>query len=178
MVPSLLIDTNIVVHYHPINDSIGDLNSGWQQSWTISQLVRRNDKTQRLQPILLSYSSGGIVGKKQATELAIEIARVFTDNRIEWQDSIQLYQLARFMRQLDPAMYSRWGEKWQYCVEWAARVLPHIKAHQLPTFTLGSRYKLDDRFFQAWGKYTGVWEQALLGVETDRVGSQIHQVGK
>ncbi len=178
MVPSLLINTNIVVHYHPINDSIGDLNSGWQQSWTISQLVRKNNKTLRLQPLLLQCAPGGIRGKQQASDLATEIAKVFTDDRIEWQDSIQLSRLNKLMRALDPHMYCRWGEKWQYKPEWASRILPHVKSHQLPTYTVSVRYKLDDKFFYVWGKYEGQWDRTILGLETERISEQVHQVSR
>lgn len=176
MLPSTMVG-NIVVHYHPINDTIGDRTVG-ALSWSISQLVRKPNHTLRLQPILIEYAMGGIDGKKLAMELACDIAKILTDDHVEWQDSTQLYRFAKFMREINPALYNRWGEKWQYTSEYASRTMPHIKPHQLPTYTVTTRYKPEDTAYYGWGRFSGEWDKAVLVLESEVGKWRYHQVSR
>lgn len=151
----------IVIHHLPIN---GTLNCPeYRQYWTISQLLRTRGT---LHPIITNLcDNSNNDGKRLAVKLATEIAKVFHDENVEWQDSFQLPYLSAVMREFNPNLWGRWGERWTYTEEYMNRVLRPMNCPWSPTYTIADRYQEDDTFWNAWGKFKGQWGTAVLGLE-------------
>ena len=151
----------IVIHHLPIN---GTLNCPeYRQYWTISQLLRTRGT---LHPIITNLcDNSNNDGKRLAVKLATEIAKVFHDETVEWQDSFQLPYLATVMREFNPNLWGRWGERWTYTEEYMNRVLRPMNCPWSPTYTIAARYQEDDTFWNAWGKFKGQWGTTVLGLE-------------
>ena len=151
----------IVIHHLPIN---GTLNCHeYRQYWTISQLLRTRGT---LHPIITNLcDNSNNDGKRLAVKLATEIAKVFHDETVEWQDSFQLPYLAAVMREFNPNLWGRWGERWTYTEEYMNRVLRPMNCPWSPTYTIADRYQEDDTFWNAWGKFKGQWGTTVLGLE-------------
>ena len=151
----------IVIHHLPIN---GTLNCPeYRQYWTISQLLRTRGT---LHPIITNLcDNSNNDGKRLAVKLATEIAKVFHDETVEWQDSFQLPYLAAVMREFNPSLWGRWGERWTYTEEYMNRVLRPMNCPWSPTYTIADRYQEDDTFWNAWGKFRGQWGTTVLGLE-------------
>lgn len=159
----------IAVHLRPGADGAMVVNPNHlMYSWCVSQLIRCPG------PVQLFTIAQGLKTKAEALALAKSLFRVFTDSCVPWPESIQLPRLATVMRQYDPLLWCRWGERWTYTQEYAHRVLNHIPDKQLPTYVVCQRM-VDSNGVGDWcrciGKYQGVWGQAswlLDGGETQQ----------
>lgn len=150
-----LVHVKPVTHVHHYN------GNPVMRYWCVSQYLRWANK-------------GHLVITTGERDSAIAICKIlidsgFKDDRVEWQDSMQLNRIASAMRQLGK-VYERWGEKYTYTREYARKVLPQedINHGAVPVYTVaencGSIIKPDHvgDWWHGWGRYKGVWDRASL----------------
>ena len=162
----LMVTIPLLVHVKPVTHQHRYNNQPITKYWCVSQYLRWANK-------------GHLIMTVGDRETAVVICKKlidagFNDNRVEWQDSMQLNRVAAAMRTLG-SIYGRWGEKYTYTHDYARKVLPQEDIEQgiVPVYTVaencGSMVKPDNmsEWWNGWGRYKGVWDMASLYLGDD-----------